>query len=82
MNEPFRRPFLQRQTEQKNVVIDSERPAGRTAARARLVNRPVRRRKAWDAKLNWDDGRQDRILRFETKQKAEAWIRGRVTLGF
>jgi hypothetical protein len=38
--------------------------------------------KAWDAKLNWDDGRQDRILRFETKEKAEAWIRGGVTLGF
>jgi hypothetical protein len=38
--------------------------------------------KAWDAQLNWDDGRQDRILRFETKEKAEAWIRGGVTLGF
>jgi hypothetical protein len=38
--------------------------------------------KTWDAQLNWDDGRQDRILRFETKETAEAWIRGGVTLGF
>ena len=36
----------------------------------------------WWAQLNWDDGRQDRILRFETKEKAEAWIRGGVVLGF
>jgi hypothetical protein len=30
---------------------------------------------AWHAQLNWDDGRQDRVLRFESKEAAEAWLR-------
>jgi hypothetical protein len=29
---------------------------------------------AWHAQLNWDDGRQDRVLRFESKEAAEAWL--------
>ena len=29
----------------------------------------------WWAELNWDDGRQDRILRFNSKEEAEAWLR-------
>ena len=37
-------------------------------------------RKAWHAQLNWDDGRQDRVLLFATKEEAKAWIRGGVTL--
>jgi hypothetical protein len=31
----------------------------------------------WWAELNWDDGRQDRILRFNSKEEAEAWLRWR-----
>jgi hypothetical protein len=31
--------------------------------------------KAWQAQFEWDDGRVDRVLRFERKQDAEAWIR-------
>jgi hypothetical protein len=30
---------------------------------------------AWHAQLNWDDGRQARVLRFESKAIAEAWLR-------
>ena len=32
--------------------------------------------KAWHAQLNWDDGRQNRVLQFDTKEEAEAWVRG------
>jgi hypothetical protein len=28
--------------------------------------------KAWDAHLNWDDGRQDRVPQFESREAAEA----------
>jgi len=31
----------------------------------------------WWAELNWDDGRQDRVLRFNSKEEAEAWLRWR-----
>jgi hypothetical protein len=31
--------------------------------------------KAWQAQFTWDDGRVDRVLRFDLKQDAEAWIR-------
>ena len=34
----------------------------------------------WWAQLNWDDGRKDRVLRFETKEEAENWIRGGLIL--
>jgi hypothetical protein len=35
--------------------------------------------RAWHAQLNWDDGRQDRVLRFDSQQAAEEWLRGEVT---
>jgi hypothetical protein len=31
--------------------------------------------KAWQAQFMWDDGGVDRVLRFERKQDAEAWMR-------
>jgi hypothetical protein len=31
--------------------------------------------KAWQAQFMWDDGRVDRVLRFERKRDAGAWIR-------
>ena len=31
--------------------------------------------KAWQAKFDWDNGRVDRILRFERKEDAETWIK-------
>ena len=36
----------------------------------------------WWAQLNWDDCRQDRVLLFDSKEEAEAWIRGGVVLAF
>jgi hypothetical protein len=36
----------------------------------------------WWAQLNWDDRRQDRVLRFNSKEEAEAWIRWEIGLGW
>jgi len=33
-------------------------------------------RKAWHAQLNWDDGRQDRVLLFATKEEAKHGFEG------
>ena len=30
--------------------------------------------KAWQAQFKWDNGRVDRVLRFERKEDAEEWI--------
>jgi hypothetical protein len=43
-------------------------------ARATLSVVPSEDGKAWQAQFTWDDGRVDRVLRFERKQDAEAWI--------
>jgi hypothetical protein len=31
--------------------------------------------KAWQAQFKWDNGKIDRVLRFERKEDAEEWIR-------
>jgi hypothetical protein len=32
---------------------------------------------AWNVLLAWDDGRRAHVLRFESREDAEAWIRDR-----
>jgi hypothetical protein len=44
-----------------------------TPATATLSVVPSEDGKAWQAQFTWDDGRVDRVLRFERKQDAEAW---------
>jgi hypothetical protein len=46
-----------------------------TPATATLSVVPSEDGKAWQAQFTWDDGRVDRVLRFDLKQDAEAWIR-------
>jgi hypothetical protein len=43
-------------------------------ATATLSAVPSEDGKAWQAQFTWDDGRVDRVLRFERKQDADAWI--------
>jgi hypothetical protein len=45
-----------------------------TPATATLSVGPSEDGKAWQAQFTWDDGRVDRVLRFERKEDAEAWI--------
>jgi hypothetical protein len=45
-----------------------------THATATLSLVPSEDGKAWQAQFTWDDGRVDRVLRFERKEDAEAWI--------
>jgi hypothetical protein len=46
-----------------------------TPATATLSVVPSEDGKAWQAQFTWDDGRIDRVLRFERKEDAEAWIK-------
>ena len=44
-------------------------------ATATLSVVPAEDGKAWQAQFAWDNGRVDRVLRFDRKEDAEAWIK-------
>ena len=46
-----------------------------TAARANISVVPTDDGKAWQIQLAWDNGRQDRLLRFESREEADAWVK-------
>jgi hypothetical protein len=57
-------------------------PAPTTVLAAHAVWSVVRSEdgKAWNAQLTWDDGRRGRVLRFETQEAAETWLRSEIVL--